>query len=83
MVLTAAFESRAQLSEKGSADFMNFSQSSLFGGSKVLAELHRVEKLSLALASEGRLHPIVLIITRLQHCAGDCMDHIMEWSAAS
>ena len=44
MVLTAAFESRAQLSKKGSADFMNFSQSSLFGGSKVLAELHRVEK---------------------------------------
>ena len=35
---------RAQLAEKGSADFMNFSQSSLFGGSKVLAELHRVEK---------------------------------------
>ena len=44
MVLTAVFESRAQLAEEGSVDFMNFSQSSLFGGSKVLAELHRVEK---------------------------------------
>ena len=74
---------RAQLAEKGSADFRNFSQSSLFGGSKVLAELHRVEKQSLALASERRLRPIVLIITRLQHCAGDCIDHIMEWSTAS
>ena len=35
---------RAVLAEKGSADFLNFSRCSLFGGSKVLTEVHRVEK---------------------------------------
>ena len=47
MVLTAAFESRElnYVDEKRECRLnMNFSQSSLFGGSKVLAELHRVEK---------------------------------------